>query len=149
MKIVKNIGLLLLATFIFSSCTANDEEMASPSPTNVAPVNGKFFSAIEAARPITFRWTPLVPKPRENVTYRLRVWQLMQGQNGTQAMRNNAPVIIKEVINNNYTTVSNLYTGPCKPPYLCDFIWSVELIAHNGSASGNDPITSTPTVFNF
>lgn len=33
------------------------------------------------------RWTPLVPKPKEPVTYRLKVWQLMQGQSGVQAMR--------------------------------------------------------------
>lgn len=36
---------------------------------------------------VTFRWTPLVPKPKDPVTYRLKVWQLMQGQNGTQSMK--------------------------------------------------------------
>jgi len=29
------------------------------------------------------KWTPIVPKPQDPVTYRLRVWQLMQGENAT------------------------------------------------------------------
>jgi hypothetical protein len=148
MKTLKNLGLLVVAAITLVGCTPNDGELTSPVPQNVAPLNGKSFSALEAQRPITFRWTPVVPKPTENVRYRLRVWQLMQGQNGTQAMRNNQPIITKETTNT-ATIVYNLYTGPCKPPYLCDFIWSVQVIGPNGSATGTTEITSHPTVFNF
>ena len=144
MKTLKNIGLVFLATIAFVSCTPNEEELLTEAPINVAPINGKSFSADEALQPIAFRWTPVVPKP-QNVIYRLKVWQLMQGQNGTQAMRTNRPIITKDVENITETTVSGIYNGPCHPPYLCDFIWTVEAIGANGNLIG----TSNPTVFNF
>lgn len=81
---------------------------------------------LDSDQTVTFRWTPIVPKPKESVTYRLKVWQLMQGQNSTQAMKTNAPIVTKEVTNGSEVTVSGLYTGPCKPPFLCEFVWSVE-----------------------
>jgi hypothetical protein len=99
------------------------------------PATGKEFTADEAKKPITFRWTPVVPKPQQPVTYRLKVWQLMQGQNATQAMRTNKPIVTKDVDNVTETTADGIYTGPCKPPYLCDFIWAVEVVGANGKTA--------------
>jgi hypothetical protein len=146
---LKNIGLLFLATIALASCTPNEEEtITTEKIQNVAPVNGKSFSADEVLQPITFRWTPLVPKPQQPVTYRLKVWQLMQGQNGTQAMRTNQPIVTKDVENITKTTVAGIYTGPCRPPYLCDFVWSVEAISQtNGTITST--VISNPTVFFF
>ena len=84
---------------------------------------------LDTAQPVTFRWTPLVPKPQEPVTYRLKVWQLMQGQNSSQAMKTNKPIVTKDVADITETTVSGIYTGPCRPPYLCDYVWGVEILA--------------------
>lgn len=143
-KTLKNIGLLFLVAITLFSCTPNNEEIEITAPQNVAPINGKSFSADEASQPISFRWTPVVPKP-QSVIYRLKVWQLMQGQSGSQAMRTNQPIVTKDVDNITQTTVVGIYTGPCRPPYLCDFIWTVEAIDSNGNLIG----TSNPTVFNF
>jgi hypothetical protein len=109
----------------------------------VAPANDKRFTINEMKQPLTFRWTPLVPKPRDPVTYRLRVWQLMQGQNTTAAMKENKPVVTKEVKDASSTTVANLYTGPCRPPYLCDFVWTVQAIDANGK------VMAEPAAFAF
>ncbi len=144
MKTLKNIGFLFLVAITLFSCTPNEKELLAAAPENVAPINGKSFSADEASHPITFRWTPIVPKPQQ-VIYRLKVWQLMQGQTGSQAMRTNQPIVTKDVDNITQTTVAGIYTGPCRPPYLCDFIWTVEAIDSNGNLIG----TSNPTVFNF
>jgi hypothetical protein len=144
MKTLKNIGLVFLVAITLFSCTPNGEEIEIAAPKNVLPQNGKSFSADEASHPITFRWTPIVPKPQQ-VIYRLKVWQLMQGQNSTEAMRTNQPIVVKDVDNITETTVAGIYTGPCRPPYLCDFIWAVQAIDQNGNPIG----TSNPTVFNF
>jgi hypothetical protein len=96
---------------------------------------------LETVQPVTFRWSSTVPKPTESVTYRLKVWQLMQGQNGTQAMRENTPVVTKEITDSSEATVSGIYTGPCKPPYLCDFVWSVEAISAAGTQTGSTEVT--------
>ena len=116
-------------------------------PTLITPDNGKNFTEAELSRPVSFRWTPLVPKPREPVTYRLKVWQLMQGQNGTLAMRTNQPIITKDVDNITQAVVNGIYTGPCKPPYLCDFIWQVQALNKEGRPMGRNEGNSEPYTF--
>lgn len=146
---LKNIGLAFLTSITLFSCTPN--EVVVPTKNiiqNVAPTNDSFFSANDATKPITFRWTPVVPKPQEPVVYRLKVWQLMQGQNGSQAMRSNPPIVTKDVDNITQTVVSGIYTGPCRPPYLCDFVWTVEVVNSTGVVTGNTQ-TSSPTMFHF
>lgn len=116
-------------------------------PTLINPENGKQFTEKQLQQAVTFRWTPLVPKPKEPVTYRLKVWQLMQGQNGTQAMRTNQPIVTKDVDNITQATVNGVITGPCKPPYLCDFIWNVQALNRNGKPVGSNNGTSEPYTF--
>lgn len=107
-------------------------------PTLITPENGKVFSEAELSRPVTFRWTPLVPKPRDPVTYRLKVWQLMQGQNSTEAMRTNQPIVTKDVDNITQAVVNGIYTGPCRPPYLCDYVWQVQALNREGKPIGKN-----------
>jgi hypothetical protein len=145
----RKIGLVLVATVTLFSCTPNEEEIQIASPENVAPINGKSFSADEAQSPITFRWTPVVPKPQQPVTYRLRVWQLMQGQNSTEAMKTNQPIVTKDVDNITQAVIPGIYTGPCRPPYLCDYVWTVQAMDRNGTPIGSNLGTSNSTVFNF
>jgi hypothetical protein len=123
------------------------EAGAAKPPTLVAPADKKSFSPAEAGNPIAFRWTPLVPKPQEPVTYRLRVWQLMQGQNSTQAMRTNKPIVTKDVADITEATVSGIYTGPCKPPYLCDYVWNVQALDRQGKPIGSNEGTSQTWAF--
>jgi hypothetical protein len=124
----------------------NKEESYSP-PQNISPIDGKSFKEAEVKVPLTFRWTPLVPKPKEPVTYRLKVWQLMQGQTGVQAMRSNTPVVEKDVNNITQAVVANIYTGPCKPPYLCDFVWQVQALNKEGKQMGSN--NGTSELWNF
>jgi hypothetical protein len=108
-----------------------------------APADKAELTPAEAKGAITFRWTALTPKPAEPVTYRLKVWQLMQGQSGSQAMRSNRPIVTKDVDNVTQAMVSGIYTGPCRPPYLCDFVWSVEAL----SGTGVQGVQSNPHSF--
>jgi hypothetical protein len=107
-------------------------------PTLINPENGKVFSEAELSRPVNFRWTPLVPKPRDPVTYRLKVWQLMQGQNSAEAMRTNQPIVTKDVDNITQAVVNAIYTGPCRPPYLCDYVWQVQALNREGKPMGKN-----------
>ena len=107
-------------------------------PTLINPENGKVYTEAELSRPVTFRWTPLVPKPRDPVTYRLRVWQLMQGQNSTEAMRSNQPIVTKDVDNITQAVVNGIYTGPCRPPYLCNYVWQVQAFNREGKPMGKN-----------
>ncbi|MBL0146150.1 MAG: hypothetical protein IPP48_10585 [Chitinophagaceae bacterium] len=107
-------------------------------PTLITPEDGKTFTEAELSRPLNFRWTPLVPKPQQPITYRLKVWQLMQGQNSAAAMRSNQPIVTKDVDNITQAVVTGIYTGPCRPPYLCDFVWQVQALNREGKPVGNN-----------
>lgn len=129
----------------FNVEAAKETEYAPPTLIN--PENGKVFTEAELSRPVTFRWTPLVPKPREPVTYRLKVWQLMQGQNAAQAIRTNQPIVTKDVDNITQAVVSGILTGPCKPPYLCDFVWQVQALNREDKPIGKNEGNSDPYTF--
>lgn len=116
-------------------------------PVLLTPENEKKFLKKDIQKPVIFRWTPVVPKPKEPVTYRLKVWQQLQGQNGTQAMHANQPIVTKDVDNITQAVVTEIFTGPCKPPYLCDFIWNVQALDREGKPIGRNNGTSEPFVF--
>ncbi len=123
------------------------EQQIYQAPQAIMPVSGTFFSQNDMLRPITFRWTPVVPKPQELTTYRLSVWQLMQGQNGSQAIKANQPIFTKDIDNLTQATVSNIITGPCKPLYLCDFVWNVQAFNKAGKPIGSN--NGTSDIFEF
>lgn len=142
-----NIDKVAISREVCKDFRVEESNIEYSPPTLITPANEKKFTKRELEGLLMFRWTPLVPKPKEPVTYRLRVWQLMEGQNGPSAMRSNQPLVTKDVDNLTQATVNNLYTGPCKPPYLCDFIWNVQALNRNGKPMGNNNGTSEP--FNF
>ena len=116
-------------------------------PVNISPADNKSFTLDEAKGAIRFSWKGVDPKQSGPVTYRLKVWQLMQGQNGTQAMRSNQPIITKEIINVTEAIVTGVITGPCRPPYMCDFVWNVQALDKEGHPVGTKNGTSEPTMF--
>ena len=119
------------------------------SPQIIAPADGIVMREADVKKPITFRWIPVIPRPQDPATYRLTVWQLMQGQTGVQAMKVNQPLITKDVDNITQAVINNLVSGPCLPPYLCSFIWNVQALNHEGKPIGENNGTSKPSRINF
>jgi hypothetical protein len=62
----------------------------------------------------------------------------MQGQNSTQAMRTNKPIFEKDSADITEASVSGIYTGPCRPPYLCDYVWQVQALDRTGKPIGEN-----------
>ena len=108
------------------------EQQTYQSPQGISPANGAVLSETDLKKPITFRWTPVIPRPREDVTYRLRVWQLMEGQNGPQVIKSNTPDITKDV--NNLTQASVIVQLRQAPPNQT-FVWNVEASSGDRNAS--------------
>lgn len=71
-------------------------------------------------------------RPQEPVTYRLKDWQLMEGQNGNQTIRSTSPVLEKKVVHATSFSSNELLTGPCKPPYMRAF--DVSTVNSNGAS---------------
>ena len=126
----------------------NEQQQIYQPPQPITPANGTALSETDIKKPITFRWTPVIPKPKEAPTYKLRVWQLMEGQNGAQAIKQ-PPILGNDVGSLTQTVISNLITGPCKPPYLCDFVWNVQALNRDGKPIGDNNGTSETFSFKF
>lgn len=119
-----------------------NEQQAFQSPQAISPANGTTFNETNFTKPLLFRWTPVVPRPAEPVIYKLRVWQLMLGQDMTQALRANQPIITKDVDNLTQAMINPVEINPCKPPYSCSFVWNVQAVNREGKPIGGNNGTS-------
>ena len=140
-------ALLLLLFFVSGQAIAQNNPITSitislPANPDASLANGAVLSEANVMDAINFRWTPVVPKPRDPITYRVKVWQLMQGQNGTQALKANQPIITKYVDNLTQLVVNKLITSPCAPPNSCSFIWNVQALNRDGKPIGTNNGTS-------
>ncbi|HEV7781112.1 MAG TPA: hypothetical protein VGO58_07580 [Chitinophagaceae bacterium] len=67
-------------------------------PIPMMPANEDVMEAEKAQTAITFRWTPLAPKPAEQVKYIVTVFEVLDKQTPMQALRSNQPLLTKEII---------------------------------------------------
>ena len=67
-------------------------------PIPVMPANEITLDAKQAQTAITFRWTPVSPRPAFPITYRIMVFEVLDKQHPVQAMRSNQPLLVKDVI---------------------------------------------------
>jgi hypothetical protein len=135
---MKKVKLRLLLLLCLTSSLALSQVTTTLIPTE----KGKTIRKKEMLNPLLFRWTPVAARANEAVTYRLKVWQLKEGQTNAQVMQTK-PLLTKDVQNVAEATVTNLVTNPCKPPYTCTFIWQVEALDKNartilGGSSGSN-----------
>lgn len=63
----------------------------------VMPANDILLDPKLAQTAITFRWTPISPRPVFPVTYRIMVFEVLEKQQPVQAMRSNLPLLVKDV----------------------------------------------------
>jgi sporulation protein YlmC with PRC-barrel domain len=124
---------------------ADNKDVSYSPPNNVMPLDKKEFTEKELLTPITFRWTPIIPKPQDPIVYRLRVWQLMteKGNTSVKALMTTDPIFEKDV--ENTTQIMERIVFPCKP---CRYIWNIEALSKNGNTGDLKSVgMSAPTSF--
>jgi hypothetical protein len=97
---------------------------------------------------ITFRWTPLVPRPAQtDVTYRVQVFEVLEGQKPMQAFRANMPVLdvdIKSVTQyiwrpqmsfDESVLNDSTSTDSAKTQIVKTFIWTIQTLTNNPTGS--------------
>jgi hypothetical protein len=117
-------------------------------PYLLSPGNKSWLDANLAQTVITFRWSNIVPTPKERVFYRLLVFEVMDNQLPVQALRSNQPVLSVEVANTQYFWRPQL---DMKDPAGRVFIWTVQTLDSKGypltANDGDNPGMSEPFVF--
>lgn len=141
----KTYMLTIAISLLFTACTK--ENNLSPVTNTItlgAPAINAIIALDEAKQTVNFKWSVGATSPM--VTYRLRVWQLMQGQNSTSAMRDNTPIVDRNT-DINSISVQGMLTGPCKPPYLCDFVWNVTIVERDSNGTIKETVVSNTGSF--
>lgn len=116
----------------------NDVETYTP-PQNVMPADGKVFTAIEAKQPLTFRWTPIVPRPQSDVIYKLRVFEVRKGQSASEAMKTGNSLVEKEVVNQTQWVAGSISSLVIASD--SKYGWYVEATDKQGNNLGHSGVT--------
>jgi hypothetical protein len=67
-------------------------------PIPMMPANKTILDIEKAKAAITFRWTPVAPRPAEMLTYRVTVFEILPNQTAMQALRSNQPLLAKDIV---------------------------------------------------
>jgi hypothetical protein len=71
---------------------------AAQLPICMMPANEQELDITKARTAITFRWTPLIPKPQGATNYRLQVFEVQENQTPMQALRSNQPLLDQIIV---------------------------------------------------
>ncbi len=122
-----------------------DENSFRP-PVLVAPANNTVFTLADMKKPITFRWTPVVPPPpNSDVVYHVFIYEVQEGQQPMQALKSNTPIVAKDV-----TTTQMIWQPPREYSAAqknLSFIWVVQATNKSGKGYGSNNGTSEPFTF--
>lgn len=122
-----------------------EESQSYQPPQAISPANGSTISTLDAKKPITFRWTPVVPRPRDEVVYKLMVIEVRQGQSPTAAMKSASPIFEKEVVNQTQLVMASLSPYPIAKD--SKYGWYVQATNKEGKPFGTNDGTSNPSSF--
>lgn len=67
-------------------------------PIPMMPANEEVLDAEKAQTTVMFRWTPVAPRPTDQVKYIVTVFEVLDRQTPMQALRSNQPLLTKDII---------------------------------------------------
>ena len=116
-------------------------------PIPIIPANEDVLEAVKAQTAITFRWTPVAPRPVEAVKYIVTVFEVLDKQTPLQALRSNQPLLSKEVIGTTqYIWQPQLSFADSSPSVdsiaVKRFIWTLQTTNSNGTPFGDGNINA-------
>ena len=99
-------------------------------PNLITPLDKTWLDAATAKSVITFRWSSIVPRTQEHVTYRLQVYEVKDNQLPMQALRSNMPILSTDVVNTQYIWRPQLdFSG--SEGYV--FVWTIQTLDIKGN----------------
>jgi len=122
-----------------------EESQSYQPPQAISPANGTTLSEKDAKMPITFRWTPVVPRPNNEVIYKVKLIEIRQGQSATAAMKSASPIFEKEVVNQTQMVMTSLSPHPIAKD--SKYGWYVQATNKEGKTFGGNNGNSGVNVF--
>ncbi len=118
----------------------NKPENFTP-PSLISPAEGKVLSEVEQKQPINFRWTPIVPKPRESVTYKVTVLEVKKGQTATEA-RNLGNKVYENKVENQTQLAVIMEKNFISIAKDSKYAWYVEVLGVKGNLLGSSEVAA-------
>jgi hypothetical protein len=113
------------------------EELANYQPPQaIAPADGTVINEADAKKPVTFHWIPVTPKPRDAVTYKLRIYEVKQGQTPTAVVKSANPMHEKDIINQTQYVLPSL--SQLNADKGSSFAWTVQALGPKGNPVGGN-----------
>jgi len=112
------------------------EEVSYQGPGLITPEDGTVLKGEGQKKPLTFRWTPVVPRPRAEVTYKLTIIEIRQGQTASSAAKSAVPLLEKEVINQTQFVLPSI--SQLSIARGSSYGWYVRAVDPKGSPLGNN-----------
>lgn len=104
---------------------------ATQLPVLLLPASNAILPVASAQSAISFRWTPVCPRPSEPVHYRVQVFEVQDSQTPLQAMRSNQPLLNQEVINTTQYIWRPGISFAGEKQHR--FVWTIQCFDYNGS----------------
>lgn len=104
----------------------------------VMPANDIVLDAKLAQTYITFRWTPVTPRPVFPVSYRILVFEVLANQQPVQALRSNQPLLDKTITGTTQYIwqpqlgMINLQAGLDSLQTSKQFVWTIQALDQAG-----------------
>ncbi|MBI5646516.1 MAG: hypothetical protein HY962_06255 [Ignavibacteriae bacterium] len=111
------------------------------APKLLFPDNG---SALQTGERPMFRWAPVTPQPQGFVTYRVMVFEVLQGQRAMQAFRGNRPILDVPVRGVTQLLWPPEYPLPGRVP---EYAWTVRALDERGTPLGETDGYAQPFTF--
>ncbi len=120
-------------------------------PILMYPPDGAKLDAKIAQSLITFRWTGLIPNNAEPPTYRVQVFEVLQGQTPMQAFRGNRPLLDEPALHGMTQYIWHTNLSMIDTIINQKFIWTVQTLDMEGQPIPSNDMTiqgrSEPAIF--
>jgi hypothetical protein len=122
-----------------------EEKTDYQAPQAISPADGTVINEADAKKPVIFRWSPVVPKPKGDVIYKLNIFEIKEGQAVT-AIKGQRPIYEKDVVDlqSVLPSLSQLPIG--KGSSYC---WFVQAVNKEGKSYGGNNGTSNVNTFSL
>jgi hypothetical protein len=133
-------------------------------PICMMPAKNQELDVLVAKTAITFRWTPIIPKPQGPINYRLQVFEVLESQTPMQAFRSNQPLLDQTIKERTQFIWQPQLAMQLKPlefsdssdrpglPKPIQFVWSIQTLDAFGevlNTESNYEGRSEPSVFSL